>query len=78
MELSLTYLLHRACQYALDVKKIGKDILFKYVTTLLSVRLQKSLAQALIPRTHRLASTVIGSQHHHLSYQVITNAEKSW
>ena len=75
---TLIDLLNRACQYASDVKKIGKDILFKYVTTLLSVRLQKSLAQALIQRTYRLASTAIGSQHHHLSYQVITNAEKSW
>ena len=75
---TLIDLLNRACQYASDVKKIGKDILFKYVTTLLSVRLQKSLTQALIQRTYRLASTVIGSQHHHLSYQVITNAEKTW
>ena len=78
MHESLVELLRRACNYASDVKKIGKDILFRYVTTLLSVRLQKSLAQALINRTFRLASTVVGSQHHHLSYQVITNAERMW
>ena len=63
MHATLIDLLHRACNYAADVKKIREDVLFKYVTTLLSVRLQKNLAQALIQHTHRLASTVIGSQH---------------
>lgn len=78
MHESVKDLLNRACAYASDVKKIGKDILYRYVVTLLSVRLQKSLAQALVQRTFRLASTAIGSQHYHLSYQVIAGAERMW